>query len=379
MKKGGKGKSSSLGEKVGSLYTKTIDKIKYFGGGIPVRTLAEVSAAAALGVGSVGAVIYLTTPGADASQSASVKDERKKQNLEELMNTTEQVIVKATYETVNTVGPKKEVTINFSGSAVCVYKNLAEDNVFFLTCAHVTDVPQEMMIWGFSANASGLYDVDIRDKNNKSIPRQAFSLEDYALSGNAKLKHAEIGIFNGYDHGSGGQLSGVNLISAKVLADSGINEVQDWIYDEDVALFKADSKYVFGNPGRFTVFEGDFAAEEEIHPGDKVWAIGFPGSLGKQVCSGEIRRKDDPYTARDNTFTLMTAPINGGNSGGPVFLEKEIQEVMDDGTVKTEKVYKLAGLSRLCYLGMLSMTGMSKACWIKDLLKKEGYSYIYKK
>ncbi len=331
-----------------------------------VKMMAEVGIATVLGLGTVGAIAYFTAPKAPAPVEQKIQ--KREQSLEELMATTEQVIVRATYSFF-----PKDIAVYFSGSGVCVYKNIKENLVFYLTCSHVIDVPPELNVFGFSKISDGMYKLNVSGKNSGPLPLDARAFQE-VMAGGAKLKSVELGIFNGFARDYNGKLVGMNLIAAELLADTVVSDEADWVDDQDVALLKIDENRVMLNPDRFTLFEGEFADEDELSPGDKVWAIGYPGGLGKQLCSGEIREKNNFAT-----YTLMTTPINFGNSGGPVFLEDTVQEVLKDGTVKTIKSYKLAGLSRIGYFDMLAMTGMSKISLIQDFLRAQGYSYIYQK
>ncbi len=357
--------------KLKSIFKKS--QIGHYTGTISLRTCAKAAIATILACGAVGGAAYLTTY--NPSKPPKKTEEQKRLSLEDLMETTEQVIIKAVYQAKFGVG---ETTLHFSGSGVCVYKNSDENLAFYLTCSHVIDIPKELTVIKFTQAANGQYKVDAKTEDSKTIQEEIIT---FALAplGNYKLKSVEYGLFDGYNKDINSMNQSPRLIPVTTLADTLVSDEKNWIDDEDVALVKVSEAEVAARPDRFKVFTGKFADGYELKPGDRVWAIGFPMDLGKQLCSGEIRGVDNPYTNDDDTFTLMTAPINPGNSGGPIFLEKELEEVMKDGTLKSFKSYELAGLSRLVYWELLATTGMSKIENIKNFLRSEGYSYVYKR
>lgn len=79
----------------------------------------------------------------------------------------------------------------------------------------------------------------------------------------------------------------------------------------DIALLKVNPDHPLP-----TVTFGD---SDKLHPGDPVYVIGNPFGLGSTVTSGIISalERDTPQSGA-GSFIQIDAPINRGNSGGPV-------------------------------------------------------------
>ena len=63
-----------------------------------------------------------------------------------------------------------------------------------------------------------------------------------------------------------------------------------------------------------------FGASEDLSPGDDIIVIGNPFGLGTTVTSGILSAMNrDPVFSMFDLFLQTDAPINHGNSGGPIF------------------------------------------------------------
>lgn len=123
----------------------------------------------------------------------------------------------------------------------------------------------------------------------------------------------------------------------------------------DVALIKIDPKtelqpVTFGN-------------SDEIRVGDWILAIGNPFGLGSSVTSGIISAKSrDIDSGSYNDFIQTDAPINQGNSGGPMFNMNG--EVIGMNT----SIFSTTGNS----MGISFATPSNIIVWVVDHLKKYG-------
>jgi len=80
----------------------------------------------------------------------------------------------------------------------------------------------------------------------------------------------------------------------------------------DLAVIKVDTKYA---PKSLT-----WGSSDKARPGDSVFAMGSPFSLGNSVTAGIISaRGRDIRSGPYDDYIQVDAPINQGNSGGPLF------------------------------------------------------------
>lgn len=95
-----------------------------------------------------------------------------------------------------------------------------------------------------------------------------------------------------------------NKIPAKVIG---------WDKTLDVALLKVDylPEYFF-----------NFFEQGVYSPGEKIYAIGSPGGLGKTITSGIISISKNRRIVPIGDTIQVDVPINSGNSGGPIIDEK---------------------------------------------------------
>lgn len=175
----------------------------------------------------------------------------------------------------------------------------------------------------------------------------------------------------------------------------------------DIALLEVKGSEVLKNS---SACAATFSSDEFNHVGDEVYAVGYPEGDGMSVISGIISR-DSEYInlnlAEGSDMTKkyrvmrITAPVNGGNSGGGLYNSKgQMVGIVNARSVKNDVVgfaYALPASSAkrllklmydrraefsLIYGGVkrayIGITTSAKD-WYSEYNEDEGYAEIYEK
>ncbi|MBW2973714.1 serine protease [Candidatus Woesearchaeota archaeon] len=310
---------------------------------------------------------------AEILQMLPENKKQKKEGLEEILEATEKLVNVSTYEFeyFDMKGNKttEEKELCFVGSAFGVYKNLEEKTMLFLSCDHVTASPEQIVTLGMKEKAGKSFyegtvkagDSELSYVATKPVAKPGFRV------GIGRLKSKKLGLFRKADYDKNGRAKKVYIDAVTELADTDASERgRDFIYNDDLTLLKLDEKAI----RRYNAWDGKWADAKTVKPGQKVYAVGYPLDLSKQVTQGIITSEGDPHRDYDDNFYFTSAQINPGNSGGGVW--RIVKD--EDGKEKLE----LVGISRLKFYAD-GIGGIVKIGKIKDFLRKEGYSYIYRK
>lgn len=317
--------------------------------------------------------------------STEVKKEKRikttrQENLEEILDVTQQLVNISTYEFEYrdfTGNLRKEAKdLYFIGSAVGIYKNLEENALYFLSCDHVTSSPEEIRALGIQTKpVNGLYQGTIEGSEQMFYCTEPIEMPGFSII-RGKLKSKRLGLFRDAWYDSDGSVRELYLDEATELADTGdVEEDRDFIYNDDITLLKiaehCDLK-------KYSVWEGDWADETQVRPGQEVYATGYPLGLSRQITQGIISSEGDPRRDFDDNFYFTSAQINPGNSGGGVWAVKKVSVKGKDGKTRIREKLEFLGLGRLKFYAD-GIGGVVKIGKIKDFLRREGYSYIYQK
>lgn len=336
---------------------------------------------------------FSSPPPISQSKPASVQT-KKSQTLEDMLNSSQKIVMKATYEVPNMFNPAepKEVSLYGFGSSICVYKNLNEQNLFFLTCDHVTAAPQEILVMdtqlGLKKVEKNLYETKIKFKNQDISfyvlldedqgPMQA-PFEGIQI---AKLKSASLGVYGGTIKDDDGNITDFKTTPLTELADTGFREDdEDWIKNNDISLLRVDTSKmkegeIYSQLNKFSVWEGKWADFGAMKQGDAMKVVGYPLAFERQIDSGELTSKEATEKSLNENYYFTSAHINPGNSGGPAFLVVEKYK-LQDGQIVKEQEFLFAGLARLGYSGE-GMGGILRPDVIMEFLKQQGYRYLIK-
>ena len=298
--------------------------------------------------------------------------EKKKESLEQILDATQKLVNVSTYEFeyFDQAGNKttEEKELYFVGSAVGVYKDLEDRTLLFMSCDHVTASPEHIMTFGMAESKGKSFyqgtissgDSELHYISTEPVQRPGLRI------GIGRLKSKRLGLFTGADYDADGRATDVYFDPVTELADTGdAPEDKDFIYNDDITLLKVDESAV----DKYSVWEGAWADEDSVRPGQRVYAVGYPMDLSKQITQGIITSDGDPHRDFDDNFYFVSAQINPGNSGGGVW-----RVVEKDG----KEEFELVGLSRLKFYAD-GIGGIVKIGNMKDFLREEGYAYIFKK
>lgn len=325
---------------------------------------------------------YQPTP---TSRPAQVKTERK-QTLEDILDSSQKIIMKATYEVeyFNRFGilEKKELPLYGSGSSICIYKNLSENNLFFLSCDHVTSAPEEQYVIGefsFKKMENNIYETKIKGNSFYVLMNDTPEVQQLSWTiRTAKLKNVSMGIYQGVVKDDDGNVKDFKTIPLTELADTGFrDDDEDWVKNDDLSLLKVDTSQmkeweISSKLDKFSVWEGKWARFFSMNQGDQLKVVGYPLGLERQVNTGELTSKEgiDP----GDNFYFTSAHLNPGNSGGPVFLVIEKYK-LQNGQIVKEQEFLFAGLARLT-AGGEGTGGVLRPDVIQDFLREQGYGYL---
>jgi hypothetical protein len=313
------------------------------------------------------------------------KDEKhqlpKAYGLEDILNATQKLVNISTYEfeykDVLGRGVKKEVELYFIGSAVGVYKNAEEKALYFLSCDHVTASPKEIIAFGLSSEKpeNGFYRGTIKTEGSE---QECFCGQIEArglVLVKGVLKDKRLGLFRFANYGAEGNVESICVDEVKELADTEKDaEGKAFVYNDDITLLKVDENVDFN---QYNVWEGGWADEKSVKPGQEIYAVGYPLDLSKQVTSGIITSEGNPQESYDDNFYFTSAQLNPGNSGGGVWRVSSTVVKGRNGRARAMPTLEFLGLGRLKFRAD-GISGVVKMDRIKDFLRKEGYAYIYK-
>lgn len=346
---------------------------------------------------------YYTAAGLDSVKSPpkisspltpKVQTERK-QTLEDIINSSQKIITKSTYEInyFDSFGNevKKEIPLYSFGSSICIYKNLDEKNLFFLTCDHVTTAPEEMYVIGdlssFKKVEKNLYETKLKTKNKEDsfyVLLEENKPFDFGIFIHlAKLKSVSLGIYQETIKDEHGEITDFKTIPLTELADTNFKDDDpDWVKNNDISLLKVDTSKmndleIFSNLNKFSVWDGKWADYASMKQGDLLKVVGYPSAFERQINSGELTSKEGIEKSLNNNFYFTSAHLNPGNSGGPVFLVRETYKIVNNQVVKEQEFY-FAGLARLG-AGGEGLGGILRPDIIEKFLIEQGYGYLIKK
>ncbi|MEK6857914.1 MAG: serine protease, partial [Nanoarchaeota archaeon] len=306
------------------------------------RSLKPLAAALAVVLGVFGG--YWTAGALDVNNfqptpiSAPVKPARR-QTLEDILNSSQKIVMNATYEinSFNSFGmpSKKEISLYGSGSSICVYKNLAENNLFFLTCDHVTSAPEEQYVIGefsFKKIDNNMYETKINNNQFYVLMNDVQDVQQLSWTIlTAKLKNVSMGIYQGVVKDSEGKVTDFKTIPLTELADTGFrDDDEEWVKNNDISLLKVDTGKmkeweIDSLLNKFSSWDGKWANYYTMKQGDLLKVVGYPLGFERQICSGELTSKEGMEKSLNDNFYFTSAHLNPGNSGGPlVNINKEV-------------------------------------------------------
>ena len=333
-------------------------------------------AASYLTIGGVGYVMN-TPPKPIPEPETKIVDNKRQKSLEQILNVSHKLLNACTYDfEINLSGGKKlqmEKTLYFVGSTVGVYKNKKDKNLLFLSCDHVTEKPEKIYVLKTNLK-NGLYKGLAETENGEQkefITTEPIVKPTMHPIGQGILKKSVMGIYKGIKKDYNGKNVGINLDELTELADTGSKPGKITIKNDDISLLRLKDE---GKIKNYNVWEGPWANEYRIKPGQEIYAVGYPLNLSKQITQGIISSTGTKREDLSKNFYFTSAQLNPGNSGGGVWT---VQTVMDETGTLTERL-ALVGLGRLKFAGD-GISGIIKTSNLKNFLRKEGYSYVYKK
>lgn len=305
----------------------------------------------------------------------------KTYGLEDILNATQKLVNISTYEFEykDALGRnvKKEVELYFIGSAVGVYKNAEEKALYFLSCDHVTASPKEIIAFWLCSEKpeNGFYRGTIKTASSEQEcfcgPIEAKGL---ALA-KGVLKNKRLGLFRFANCDAEGNVESICVDEVIELADTEKDaEGKAFVYNDDITLLKVNESV---NMADYPVWEGGWADEKSVKPGQEIYAVGYPLDLSKQVTSGIITSEGNTQESYDDNFYFTSAQLNPGNSGGGVWRVSSTVVKDRNGRAHAMPTLEFLGLGRLKFRAD-GISGVVKMDRIKDFLRKEGYAYIYK-
>jgi S1-C subfamily serine protease len=120
---------------------------------------------------------------------------------------------------------------------------------------------------------------------------------------------------------------------------------------KDLSLLELDVPNLINPP----YFKGEMA--RSLSYGNISYVVGFPDDFGKTITQGIISQPENKD--KMNKYFLSTAPINSGNSGGPLYIIRGGQPVF-------------AGISQITYPELQGIHRFIHTDEIRDFLKKGG-------
>jgi hypothetical protein len=316
-----------------------------------------------------------------AKELIKIVDTKRQKSLEQILNVSQKLLNECTYDFEIMIAPgrklKQTKKLYFVGSAVGIHKNHEDGNILFLSCDHVTEKPKKIFVITADTQQGGVYKGLARLEDG--VEREFLTVKPLDLPKGAKpigygtLKGSRLGIFQGVTYDTNGKVQSIQLDEVTELADtSGSDNSRMRIDNDDITLLRLNNPYAWGM-SKYKVWDGPWGEERKVKPGQEVYAVGYPLNITKMITQGILSSTGTDRPDLSKNFYFTSAQLNPGNSGGGVWV---IQTVEKEG--KLEERLAFFGLGRLKFRGD-GICGVVKPSKIKEFLRAEGYSYVFKK